>query len=119
VPRSTVLRFSQRRPVLRAVQLPLFWSFVIQIVLAQASPTALNEVGYIYYIFFIVMNLLTALLVWFSLPETKGKTLEEISEVFGDNFVAIHIDEDLKIEQSVAIEDKSSAKLESAVRHIE
>ena len=47
------------------------------------------------------MNLLTAVLVWFFLPETKGKTLEEISEVFGDTFIAIHIDEDLKIEQQV------------------
>ena len=78
-----------------------FWSFIIQIVLAQASPTALANVGYRYYIFFIVMNLLTAVLVWFFLPETKGKTLEEISEVFGDTFIAIHIDEDLKIEQQV------------------
>ncbi|KFY63654.1 hypothetical protein V497_01939 [Pseudogymnoascus sp. VKM F-4516 (FW-969)] len=73
-----------------------FWSFVIQVVLAQASPTALTNVGWRYYFFFIVCNLVSAVLVFFFLPETFGKSLEEISEVFGDPFVSIHMDEQLK-----------------------
>lgn len=73
-----------------------FWSFVIQVILAQASPVALNNVGWRYYFFFIVMNVVTGVIVYFFFPETKGKTLEEISEVFGDPFVTIHMDEDLK-----------------------
>ncbi|KAH8172892.1 sugar transporter domain-containing protein [Sarocladium implicatum] len=73
-----------------------FWSFVIQVILAQASPVALDSVGWRYYFFFIVMNVVTGLIVYFFFPETKGKTLEEISEVFGDPFVTIHMDEDLK-----------------------
>ncbi|KAF4332219.1 hypothetical protein FBEOM_13980 [Fusarium beomiforme] len=72
-----------------------FWSFVIQVVLAQASPTALANVGWRYYFFFIAMNLSTLVLVFFFLPETKGKSLEEISEVFGDIFVSVHMDERL------------------------
>ncbi|KAF5974973.1 hypothetical protein FCOIX_7945 [Fusarium coicis] len=72
-----------------------FWSFIIQVVLAQASPTALANVGWRYYFFFIVMNIATLALVFFFLPETKGKSLEEISEVFGDIFVSVHMDERL------------------------
>jgi MFS family permease len=72
-----------------------FWSFVIQVILAQASPTALANVGWRYYFFSIAMNLLTFALIFFFLPETKGKSLEEISEVFCDIFVGIHMDERL------------------------
>ncbi|KAF5537577.1 hypothetical protein FMEXI_9783 [Fusarium mexicanum] len=77
-----------------------FWSFVIQVVLAQASPTALSNVGWRYYFFFIAMNLFTLAMVFFFLPETLGKSLEEISEVFGDIFVSVHMDErfDRKVE---------------------
>lgn len=70
-----------------------FWSFVIQVILAQASPTALANVGWRYYIFFVAMNVVTAALVWFYVPETSGKTLEEINEVFGDEFVTAHMGE--------------------------
>lgn len=81
-----------------------FWSFIIQIILAQASPTALNNVGWRYYIFFMVMNLVTALGVYFFVPETLGKSLEEINEVFGDSFVTMHLDENVakeKLDQAV------------------
>ncbi|KAB5539397.1 general substrate transporter [Coniochaeta sp. 2T2.1] len=73
-----------------------FWSFVIQVILAQASPTALANVGWRYYFLFIACNLACAVTVFFFFPETKGKTLEEVSEVFGDAFVSVHMDEKLK-----------------------
>ncbi|KAI8622922.1 sugar porter family MFS transporter [Xylariaceae sp. FL1651] len=69
-----------------------FWSFVIQVLLAQASPVALQNIGWRYYFFFIVLNIAIAICVYLFLPETKGKTLEEISEIFGDTFVTVHMD---------------------------
>ncbi|CAI6339396.1 unnamed protein product [Periconia digitata] len=88
-----------------------FWSFIIQIILAQASPTALLNVGWRYYIFFLVMNLSTALAVYLFLPETFGKSLEEINEVFGDSFVTVHLDDNIakeKLDQAVHVEDVKS-----------
>ena len=37
------------------------------------------------------MNVVTAAGVWFFVPETLGKSLEEVNEVFGDTFVTIHM----------------------------
>ena len=88
-----------------------FVSFVVQVILAQASPTALANVGWRYYIFFIVMNVVVAVGVWFFMPETKGKTLEEISEVFGDAFVTLHMQEDLKIEQPREVPHDEGAEI--------
>jgi len=76
-----------------------FWSFVIQVILAQASPTALENVRWRYYIFFLVMNLVTACAVYLFVPETMGKSLEEINEVFGDSFVTMHLDENIAMEK--------------------
>jgi hypothetical protein len=91
--------------------LSTFWSFVIQVILSQASPTALNNVGWRYYIFFIVMNASTATLVWLFVPETSGKTLEEINEVFGDEFVTTHMGEqvdDDKVQRVEHVENMHS-----------
>ncbi|KAH7312708.1 MFS transporter [Stachybotrys elegans] len=91
-----------------------FWSFIIQVILAQASPTALEEVGWRYYFFFIVMNLCTVIMVYFFFPETKGRSLEEVSEVFGDVFVTVHMDEELK-----QMGDVGEAANRPAARHVE
>lgn len=91
-----------------------FWSFIIQVILAQASPTALANVGWRYYIFFIVMNVVTAAGVWLFVPETKGKSLEEINEVFGDSFVTVHIDDHVakeKLDQAVYQHNEPSFQL--------
>jgi len=72
------------------------WSFVIQVVLAQATPTTLQNVEWRFYFFYIACNSVLAILVYFFLPETHGVSLEEISELFGDQFVSVHMNEALK-----------------------
>ncbi|KAK7398746.1 hypothetical protein QQX98_011890 [Neonectria punicea] len=107
---------TQLRPIGGAIS--TFWSFVIQVVLAQASPTALENIGWRYYFFFIACNLVTALSVYFFLPETKGKSLEEISEVFGDTFVSIHMDEDLSKLSRTQVEHAGTMAEEEGIRSL-
>jgi MFS family permease len=45
-------------------------------------PIALTEIGWKYYIVFCVILTTMFLVVYFFYPETKGRTLEEIAEIF-------------------------------------
>jgi MFS family permease len=46
------------------------------------NPRALDGIGWKYYIVFCVLLGIFFILVWFLFPETKGRTLEEIAEIF-------------------------------------
>ncbi|PTD02814.1 putative metabolite transport protein YwtG [Fusarium culmorum] len=58
--------------------------YSISLIITQCSPIALAEVGWKYYILFVLTNGLCALIFFFVYPETRGKSLEEIDEIFGD-----------------------------------
>ncbi|KAL3464517.1 general substrate transporter [Aspergillus heterothallicus] len=64
--------------------LGVFSKSVAAIVLSQITPTAMQNVGWRYYALFIATNFAAAFVYFFLLPETSGKTLEEIAELFGD-----------------------------------
>ncbi|KAL6242160.1 hypothetical protein RBB50_011072 [Rhinocladiella similis] len=51
----------------------------------QLSPKAFARIGWRYYAVFVVCDAVAALAFFTIFPETKGKTLEEIAEVFGDD----------------------------------
>lgn len=59
--------------------------FVATIIFLQAAPTAFAAIGWKYYIVFIVITTLIAIAVFFYFPETKGRSLEDIGELFGDS----------------------------------
>lgn len=46
------------------------------------TPVALANLGWRYYIVFLVTISLTIVTVWFGFPETKGRTVEQIAELF-------------------------------------
>jgi len=58
------------------------WAF--NTFIGQVSPLAIKNVNWKFYILFICLNFVDFLLILFFFPETKGKTLEAMSKVFGD-----------------------------------
>lgn len=55
------------------------------------APVALNSIGWRFYLVLIVPSVCYILIQYFLFPETKGRTLEEIGDLFGDDLrVASH-----------------------------
>jgi len=52
--------------------------------IGQATPDMIKHMNYGTFIFFGIMCFLAAAFIFFMVPETKGLTLEEMDEVFGD-----------------------------------
>ncbi|EJD39501.1 general substrate transporter [Auricularia subglabra TFB-10046 SS5] len=57
------------------------------VLISQVSPIGLKNIGWKYYIVFVVTNIANMLIVLFFFPETKGKSLEEMDAVFGDQAI--------------------------------
>ncbi len=72
---------------------------LINILFNQVSPIAFSEVGYKYYSLFICTNLIGAIVVFFIFPETKGKSLEEIAQIFGDEVIVADL---VKTQEKIA-----------------
>ncbi|KAK5124672.1 hypothetical protein LTR85_001385 [Meristemomyces frigidus] len=54
------------------------------------APVALNDIGWKFYLVLICPSVCYIAAMWFLFPETKGRTLEEIGSLFGDEHVASH-----------------------------
>jgi hypothetical protein len=70
-----------------------FTNWVINLVFAQFSPIALTNIGFAYFYVFFVFNLIALLSYWFFYPETKGRTLEQMDVLFGDQLVPHALDD--------------------------
>lgn len=57
---------------------------VINIVWLQVAPTAFKNIGWKFYLCFIVPGTVMALIILYWFPNTKGMPLEEIAALFGD-----------------------------------
>ncbi|KAH0833679.1 Sugar transporter family protein [Fonsecaea pedrosoi] len=78
--------------------------FIATIIFLQAAPTAFANIGWKYYIVFIVVTSLITLTVLFWFPETKGLSLEDIGELFGDSIEPTQLDEKMQVQEET-IED--------------
>lgn len=64
-----------------------FTNWTVNLIFAQFSPQALTTIEFKYFYVFFCFNLIAFLCYWFFYPETKGKTLEQMDELFGDQLV--------------------------------
>ncbi|KAI0635596.1 general substrate transporter [Trametes polyzona] len=63
------------------------WAF--NVLFSQVSNLAINNISWRYYLVFICLNAIDFVIIALFFPETKGKTLEQMAEVFGDE-VDVH-----------------------------
>lgn len=68
-------------------------NYAVMVLFSQVSPIGLNNIGWKYYIFFICSNLAMAVVVILFYPETQGKSLEQMDELFGDQMVPHALDD--------------------------
>ncbi|CRG91795.1 putative quinate permease [Talaromyces islandicus] len=59
--------------------------WISDFIIGVVTPTMMDNIGYGTYIFFGGMCFLAGVWAFFLVPETSGKTLEEIDELFGDS----------------------------------
>lgn len=80
---------------LRAKGIALGFSayFFGAITFTTPAATAARTIGWKMYLVFMSLNVISIVIMYFYLPETAGKSLEEIGELFGDE-VVVHLTED-------------------------
>jgi hypothetical protein len=63
-----------------------FWNFIV----ARFTPQMLTTMGYGVFLFFAALQILSAVYVWFLLPETKSIPLEQMDMLFSKDFKPRH-----------------------------
>ncbi|KAJ7930117.1 hypothetical protein B0H13DRAFT_915479 [Mycena leptocephala] len=60
------------------------WVSCASFVNAYAGPIALQKITWKYYIVYVVWDVFECVVIWFCVVETRGRTLEELNEIFED-----------------------------------
>lgn len=66
----------------KGVAIATMTSFAFNTMIGQVTPIALTNIGWKYYILFVVCNFTNAVFFWAILPETKKRPLEEMNYLF-------------------------------------
>ena len=77
------------------------------------TPSMISEAGFGTYIFFACFCLLSGVWAYFLVPETKGRTLEELDEVFGDG--SAKEEHEIMRQATMEARRKSSVTLQYAI----
>lgn len=74
----------------RGVALATSTYFIACITYVTPGATAITNIGWKYFVVFICLTAVTVAVIYFYYPETKGRSLEELAELFGDP-VVVHL----------------------------
>lgn len=66
----------------KGVSIACMMSFAFNTMIGQVTPIAMTNIGYKFYILFVVCNFTNALFFWAVLPETARRPLEEMNYLF-------------------------------------
>ncbi|KAF2016671.1 general substrate transporter [Aaosphaeria arxii CBS 175.79] len=72
------------------VAMATFTYFAACITFVTPGATAIANIGYKYFVIFACLTVVSIAVIYFMYPETKGKSLEELAELFGDP-VVVHL----------------------------
>ncbi|KAK2051952.1 general substrate transporter [Colletotrichum caudatum] len=87
-------------------------NWLFNFLVAEVSPHALDKMGYRYYIVYACITLFTFIVIFFFYPETKGRTLEEIDDIF---IQSKSVWDPVKIEKNMP---KNAVALAERIRHV-
>lgn len=71
----------------KGISLLMFVVYCSLVLLSFVTPIALEAIGWRYYIVFCCILFVSVVVNWFLLPETKGRSLEEINDLFEDSHI--------------------------------
>lgn len=69
----------------KAISITTSSTWMCNFIIGLVTPMMLTKLGWGTYIFFAAFAFIAFFFVWFCVPETKGKSLEDMDVVFGDN----------------------------------
>jgi hypothetical protein len=72
-------------------------------IIAFVVPPMLSNIGWGTYIFFAFWSAAGGVFIWLCIPETKGKTLEEMDQVFGSHTATEELEEFAKVQERVGL----------------
>lgn len=71
---------------------------LLSIMWAQVAPTAIANIGWRFFLIFIILSLVGGVVIWATFPNTQGKTLEEVAALFGDDDLVAVYQKDMHID---------------------
>ena len=74
----------------RGVAMATATYFIACITYVTPGATAIANIGWRYFLVFVCLTVVTIVVLIFMYPETKGRSLEELAELFGDR-VVVHV----------------------------
>ncbi|OAL32912.1 hypothetical protein AYO20_07703 [Fonsecaea nubica] len=107
----------------RGVALSWLVFVLTDLVYLQVTATAFAHIGWRYFLVFIVVSAVGWVWMWFCIPETRGRPLEEMAELFGDKDEVMVYLRDLHIDEETheVVEDgpRKVAQVEGEAKNIE